>query len=146
MDVCAGWCNNMLPPMGGPVTWSSSPNQLSTWTVSRVSPLGSPNPSRSHTHTLSRSLFSYITTTYVPMTSTKPSSSSSSSSSSTSSTSTSTSKKKLYADVIFPEAQKQLGENPLLTGNLRGFFVAHVKKRGKPAADWYAHGGWVCVS
>ncbi|KAL1922441.1 uncharacterized protein VTP21DRAFT_9980 [Calcarisporiella thermophila] len=43
----------------------------------------------------------------------------------------------LNATILFPELQRELEKNPRLCGNLKGYFIVTVKKKGEPKAEWY---------
>ena len=42
-----------------------------------------------------------------------------------------------YAEILFPELERELNANTHLMRNLRGYFVIHVLKQGKPFSTWY---------
>ncbi|ORZ12649.1 hypothetical protein BCR42DRAFT_419681 [Absidia repens] len=43
----------------------------------------------------------------------------------------------LISDVLLPEVERHLLQDPLLWPNVKGFFVVTVTKKRKPATTWY---------
>jgi hypothetical protein len=43
----------------------------------------------------------------------------------------------LYADVFFPQLEKELTSNPDIIGNLYGYFIVHVTKKGTRQRTWH---------
>ncbi|CAO3596634.1 unnamed protein product [Absidia cylindrospora] len=47
------------------------------------------------------------------------------------------SKPVLVSDIVLPEVERQLLQDPTLWPNVNGFFVVSVTKKRKPASTWY---------
>ena len=45
--------------------------------------------------------------------------------------------KKLVSDLMFPELDRQLSDDPKLWPNLNGLYILNVTRRRKPVTTWY---------
>lgn len=45
--------------------------------------------------------------------------------------------KKLYADIVFPELERQLRKEPRIIGNVRGLFEIKILSQGESRGTWY---------
>ena len=48
-------------------------------------------------------------------------------------------KRKLYADILFPEINKELKKNPKVVGNTKGLFEIKILQKGEICGRWYVN-------